>query len=143
MMSVLRRLALIVGLTGLAACVAPPRAEPCDVPEACMMSQLVAQDLAADIGVDFGGGITLINAQAAGSLIVVDLEIPIAVAPLQDVQKRVVHEVNTNAFVAGFCDPSLGQSTRDVFMFGNAFQVRTFGNDGSLAGASTIRSCGA
>lgn len=103
------------------------------------MSQIMVEGLSPDIGADFGGGITLRNVQAAGALVVFDLQLPIPGASLEDVQKRALHEVGSQSFVSGFCEDS---DASDIFQFGNAYQVRTVGNDGTMFGASTLRSCG-
>lgn len=135
---VLRFGVLGIGLSVLAACVAPPPSEPCAQAEACQVSQLIVQDMRRDVGRDFGGGLVLRNVEVAGSLVVMDLEIPIPARSLEEVQKRALHSVAAQGFVDGFCgDPD----SEEVFMFGNAFQMRSFGNDGGLIGASTIRSC--
>ena len=134
----MRFLSLLV-LPFLVACAEVPQSEPCQTPEACFMSEFMVQGLSPSIGQDFGGGVTLRNVQAAGSLVVLDLQLPIAGADLEDVQKRVLHDVASQAFVDGFCEDS---NNDEVFQFGNAYQVRSVGNDGVLMGASTVRSCG-
>jgi len=130
-------------LAVLSACMTVPQSRPCTTAEACLVSEIIATDMGKDIGKDFGGGVLLSNVQAAGSLVVVDIQMPLPVANLETVQKRALHEVNVQSFVAGFCRPMLEEGAEDIFQFGNAFQVRTVGSDGALAGASTIESCGA
>lgn len=137
--SLFRRVALLLGFGLLAACTEMPQAEPCQRPEACQVASLMAAGMSSEIGTDYGGGIVLRNVQAAGSLVVVDLEVPIPGNQLEEVQKRAVHELAVEGFVIGLCgDPD----SEEIFMYGNAYQMRTLGNDGALMGASTVRSCG-
>lgn len=138
--STFRTVAALVALTFAAACMDPqPRAEDCTQAEACLVSQIMAAELQSDVGTDVGGGVILRNVQAAGSLVVIDLSLPIPAAPLEDVQKRLVHTAASQSFTTGFCS---NPDSEEVFQFGNAYQLRSFGNDGVLIGASTLRSCG-
>jgi len=134
---------LFVAFAGLfltAGCVAPtPQAVPCTQPEACLMSEFMAAELGGDIGREIGDGVVVRNVQAAGALLVFDLGLPIPAGPLEDVQKRVVHEAAAAGFVAGFCG---NPEAETVFQFGNQFQLRSFGSDDALIGASTLQSCG-
>ncbi len=137
----IRVLTAVAALAGLAACMEPtPRAEACRTPEACQIAQLMVAEMQSDVGRDFGGGVVMRGISAAGSLVVFDLGLPIPAAGLEEVQKRALHSVAADGFAEGFCDDP---DANDVFQFGNAYQVRSFGNDGALIGASTLRSCGA
>jgi len=136
----LRHSIAFAGLTLGTACMAPPpQSVPCEQAEACLMAQFVADELRADIGRDIGDGVMVRNIQAAGALVAFDLGLPIPAGSLELVQKRVVHEAASAAFVEGFCG---NPRAEEVFQFGNQFQLRSFGTDGVLMGASTLRSCG-
>ncbi|MCF2905450.1 hypothetical protein L0666_10655 [Octadecabacter sp. CECT 8868] len=139
-MAIIVRILSVLGLTVLVSCTTVPQTEPCQSPEACLMSGLMVQGMAPSIGEDFGGGVTLSNVQAAGALVVFDLKLPIGGAGLETVQKRILHDVASQGFVNGFCGQASGEA--DVFQFGNAYQIRTVGSDGIVIGASTLRSCG-
>ena len=71
-------------------------------------------------------------------LLVLDLALPIPAAPLDEVQKRILHQTATQSFVVGFCSAADAQ---EVFQFGNTFQLRSLGSDDVIIGASTLQSC--
>ena len=135
-----RSFVALAGVTLGAACVAPPPQDlPCPQPEACLMADFMAAELQKDVGREIGEGVTVRNVQSAGALLVFDLNMPIAAAPLETVQKRIVHEVAAAAFAEGFCG---NPEAEEVFQFGNQFQLRSFGTDNVPIGASTLQSCG-
>lgn len=132
------RLLAALTLTVLAACTNVPQSEPCPNPDACTLAELMVQGFGPSIGEDFGGGVILANVTAAGSLVVIDIQVPLPGAGMEDVQRRTLHDVTSQGFVQGFCSDAEAQ---DLFSFGNAYQIRTLGTDGVVLGASTIRSC--
>lgn len=126
------------GLSLLSACMTAPTAQPCATPLACEVAQLIAADMQGQAGRDLGGGVYISQVQAAGSLVVTDMVLPIAASGLAPIQKQIAHDLATRSFVAGFCSE---EDVQQVFGLGNAYQLRTFGADGASMGVSTLRSC--
>ena len=133
----------VLGLLSVLFVVACEDVQPsgsCDThPAACPAATLIAAGLSERVGEDFGGGLIFRGVSNAGTIVVVDMELPIPGAGLEDIQKRALHDLMVQSFAQGFC---AGSEAQDLFDLGMTFRVRSFGNDDRLMGSSRLQSCG-
>lgn len=136
-----RRAGMAVALLALlGACDPQPVGDTsCSSAVGCEIVALTAQEMRADIGENYGGGVVLRNASALGQTLVVDLTLPLTAAAFKEPAGAALIKGFAPEFAGGFCE---GAYARDFFALGNKVRVRGFSRDSQLVADRVITSCG-
>lgn len=111
----------------------------CHSAATCEFIALTAKQMRSDIGENYGRGVILRDARAAGQTLVVDVSLPLPGAAFKEpVGQRAIGVFGEN-FAGNFCE---GAFSNDFYKLGRVSRGRGFSTDNELVTDQVIRSCG-